>query len=89
MVEHLVLATCEVLGTSKDTLSLRASIPIPIWWTVSVAEIGVAIVGVTAVRNIKVMASTKYWPITTAAIDSILVVTVGKHLVLLVQMVFQ
>ena len=46
-------------------------------------------VGVTAVRNMKVMASTKCRPVTTDVIDSILVVTVGKHLVLLVQMVFQ
>ena len=53
------------------------------------AKVGVAIAGVTTVRNMKVSASTKSRAVITGAIDSILVVTVDKHLVLLVQMVFQ
>ena len=62
----------------------------PSWFSVSVAQVGVGVgVGVAAVVQDKVVSTTKDGAVGGSAVDSVVLISVLQHLVLLVPGVFQ
>ena len=91
LIEYFVFIASELVRAGQETPGLRAVGAMPSWFSVSVAQVGFGIgVGVAAVVEAKVIATTKCGAITgSIVVDAVLLIPVLQHLELPVQLVFQ